>query len=182
MAWNGVTKKLKNNTLTIVLPGLLTTLFFSRFLPHPPNFTAVMAVSLFSGLYLPPKKAFLIPLIGLLATDLILGFYNPWIMFSVYLGFCAPILAGRRLKQNLQWKNLVAIAALSSTVFFLITNLAVWKFGFLYQHSFAGLIQCYIAALPFFGNSILGDIFYSSLFYAVFVLYKKRHSLKTMAN
>lgn len=135
----------------------------TRFVPHPANFTAIGAIALFSGLYLSRRQALALPLIAMLISDIFIGFYSPYIMGSVYLGFALTVLLGQYLKNKIQFGNIVLGAVAGSTIFFLLTNTAVWAFGTMYTHNLFGLFQSYYMALPFWRNELLGNLFYSGV-------------------
>ncbi len=84
-------------------------------------------------------------------------------MGSVYLGFTLTVLLGQYLKNKIQFGNIVLGAVAGSTIFFLLTNTAVWAFGTMYTHNLSGLFQSYYMALPFWRNEILGNLFYSGI-------------------
>ncbi len=152
--------------LSFVLIGV-----FSRLLPHPPNFTPLTAIALFSGTYLTGKTALLIPLVTMISSDLILkSYYDLPVMISVYGSFLAAALLGLWLRKHKNWGTIGAIATLSSLLFFAITNFAVWAFTPWYAKNFPGLIQCYLLALPFLKNTLLGDIFYTGCFFGLYEL------------
>lgn len=141
----------------------------SRLLPHPANFAPIAAVGIFSAFIFKNNwLKFGVPLIAMLISDSIIGFYTPLIMLSVYLSFFISTLLGRYLKNHKSLANGVGVSLLASLQFYLITNLAVFFFTPLYAKNFQGLIECYYLALPFFRNTILGDLFYSG---AIFGLY-----------
>lgn len=127
----------------------------TRWLPHPPNFTAVTAIALFGGAHFSSKKlAFLLPLTAMLISDLILGI--SFITLFVYSAFIVVTLIGSYFK-----KVSIKSILLSSIAFFIITNFGVWLIG--YPLNLSGLIECYTLAIPFFRNSILGDLFFSGV-------------------
>ena len=131
-----------------------------RFLPHPANFAPIAAIGLFSGCYLMKRYAFVLPLTAMLISDIFIGFYSWKIMLSVYLSFALVGLIGVWLKNHKSVYTIAGGTLLGSVTFFVITNLAVWAFGMLYPHSWDGLIACYTAAIPFFKNTVMGDMFY----------------------
>jgi len=141
-----------------------------RFLPHPPNFSPIAAISIFSGAYLTRKVSLLLPLAILFLSDIFLGFYELPVMVSVYGCFLISVFLGKWLKHRKTFKNIIIISLSSSLVFFVITNFAVWAFTPWYSHSFEGLIRCFIMALPFFRNTLLGDLFYVFLFFGTYEL------------
>lgn len=141
----------------------------SRLLPHPANFAPIAAVGIFSAFIFKNKLLrFGVPIIAMFVSDAIIGFYTPLVMLSVYLGFFISTLLGRYLKNHKSLSNGVGVSLSASLQFYLITNLAVFLFTPLYAKNFQGLINCYYLALPFFRNTILGDLFYTG---AIFGLY-----------
>lgn len=151
---------MNKNTLTYLLIILAVT---TRFVPHPANFTAVGAIALFGGLYLNKKQALWLPLTTMLISDLFIGFYNIYIMASVYIGFILMTLIGRYLNNKIKFSTIAFGTLAGSVLFFLLTNTAVWAFGTMYAHNLSGLFTSYYYALPFFRNELLGDLFYSGV-------------------
>ena len=126
----------------------------SRLVPHPPNLTSVAAVALFGGAYLADKRlAFLVPLGALFLSDLILGSYQH--MEVVYASFALIVCIGLWLQRRRTILHIAGAALAGSVLFFLITNFGVWWFQSLYPHTLDGLIACYVAAIPFFRNTLL---------------------------
>ncbi|MCL5003933.1 MAG: hypothetical protein M1352_01535 [Patescibacteria group bacterium] len=143
----------------------------SRLLPHPPNFAPIAALALFGGAYLRKRDAIIIPLLTMLVSDLILsGYYGPT-MFYVYGSFILIGLAGLWLRNHKSPFTILSSALLSSVLFFVVTNFGVWAQGW-YPHNLTGLIACYTAAIPFFRNTVLGDLSYTALFFGGFELAK----------
>jgi hypothetical protein len=138
----------------------------SRLLPHPANFTPITAIALFGGIYLPKKWAFFIPFAVMIISDLFIGFYAWQIMAAVYFSFGIAIVIGSILRAHKKIPALIAGTLSGSFIFFLITNWAVWAFGTMYAKNFSGLMQSYYMALPFFRNSLAGDLFYSAILIA----------------
>ncbi|MCK6599531.1 MAG: hypothetical protein L6Q37_14290 [Bdellovibrionaceae bacterium] len=163
--------------LLLVLVGVL-----SRLIPHPWNFTGITAMAIFTGVNFRQNK-FLIfsPLVALFISDLILGLHAT--MVFTYLGFSlVGFLAasfserqvslvkktgfGASMTKSLQ--SIGVLSLVSSFIFYLVTNLGVWLTTAIYEKTMQGLFACYIAGLPFLDNQILGDLFYSTIFYIVF--------------
>ncbi len=142
---------------------LITLGIAARFLPHPANFAPIGAIAIFSGLYLPKKWAIVLPLAAMLFSDIFIGFYSLPIMLSVYAGLALTALIGLWVRRNKKVGTILGGTILGSVIFYLATNGAVWAFGSLYAHNFAGLMQSYIMAIPFFRNSLLGDLFYTGV-------------------
>jgi hypothetical protein len=148
---------------------------FSRLAPHPPNMASVTAVALFGGAYFSDKRiAFLVPLAALFLSDLILGFYHH--MEVVYLSFALIVCIGLWLQRNRSAPTIAGAALASSTIFFLLTNFGVWAFGSLYPRTLDGLIACYMAAIPFFGNTLQGDLLYTVVLFGGFMFLEGRFS------
>jgi len=141
----------------------------SRLLPHPANFAPIAAVGIFSAFVFKNKLLkFGVPMIAMFLSDAIIGFYAWPIMLAVYLSFIISVLLGRELKKNPSISNGAGVSLLASLQFYLITNLAVFLFTPMYSKNIQGLINCFYLALPFFRNTILGDLFYTG---AIFGLY-----------
>jgi hypothetical protein len=133
-----------------VVVALLT-----RLLPHPPNFAPITSIALFTGFHFVNKRlALFIPLICMFLTDLILGVHS--LMPIIYLSFVLISMIG------LKAKSLSLGTVLSaSSLFFIVSNLGVWYFY--YPLTWAGLSSCFILAIPFFINALMGDLFYTSV-------------------
>lgn len=138
-----------------------------RLLPHAPNFAPVGAIALYAGALLPGRWSFAVPVAALFASDLIIGFYEPGVVASVYGSFLLTILIGRRVGSRLNLARILAGSLSASILFFLVTNAAVWMFGHGYVRSGVGLLEAYAQALPFFRNTLLSDFFYSGVFFGV---------------
>lgn len=137
----------------------------ARLVPHAWNFTPIGALGLFAGANCRPRIAWLVPLSALLVADLILGFYNPISMVFVYVGFLAGPLIGRWLIAPRRSVLRIGSAVLmSSTVFFVVSNLGVWLGGF-YPLTLSGLVECFVLALPFYGAILVGDGFYAAILF-----------------
>lgn len=135
----------------IILFGLLT-----RFIPHPPNFTPIIAMVLFGSVYLENKKlAILIPLTIMILSDYFLGYglVSLWVYGSLGL---VSLLGYITRKSNIT--NML----LSSVIFFIVTNFGVWLMG--YPKTLDGFILCYTLAIPFFTNTLISTIMYSVVF------------------
>jgi len=148
--------------------SLILLAALSRLLPHPMNFAPISALALFGGVYLDKKHTFIVPLAAMLVSDYFLGFYPA--MLWVYGSFVLVGFIGLWLRTH-RGVGTTALATLAgSIVFFIVTNLGVWiSRQVSYAHDVAGLIQCYAAAIPFFRNTLLGDVAYVT---AMFVIYE----------
>lgn len=144
----------------------------TRLLPHPPNFTAVSALALFAGAQIADRRlALFVPLAAVFATDLVLGLHNGMIL--VYACVAAMTLLGGALGSRPAPSRLAAASLAGSVLFFVVTNFGVWALGGTYEHSFAGLAACYIAAIPFFQNAVAGDLFFAAALFGGFELLRR---------
>ena len=133
-----------------LLPIILVVIgIFLRLSPHKVNFAPIGAIALFSGVYLPKKWNFVIPLICLLVTDYFLGMYG-MLMFFVYGSYVLITFLGQIFKKF----NIIS-PLLASLIFFVISNYGFWAvYG-------GNLISTYIAAIPFFRSTITSDLIYT---------------------
>lgn len=153
-----------------------------RLVPHAPNFTPIVAIALFGGVYFSKKIAVVLPVLAMLVSDVFIGFYDFKIMAAVYGSFVLCAILGFWLKNHKKWNTIAGAAILSSVLFFVVTNFAVWAFSPWYAKTFSGIAQCFVMALPFFRNSLLGDIFYTGVFFGAYefamVLVRKKFEIK----
>ncbi len=141
-----------------------------RLIPHLPNFAPIAALGLFGGTYLNKKYALLVPLGAMLISDYFIGFASFPVTFSVYFSFFLIGLIGLWLRRHKNLSNIIGATLAGSILFFVITNFAVWAATPWYPKNLAGLEQSYFLALPFFRNTILGDLFYVSTMFGLFEL------------
>ena len=164
-------KKISPNFWVITLMVFVAAIV--RLLPHPPNFAPIAAMALFGGAYVNKKSfAFAIPLIAMFLTDAIIGFYS--YAWMVYLSFALIVLLGIVMLKKVSIRNLIFASLTASVTFFVITNFGVWALGTLYPKTPAGLLSNYIAAIPFFQYSLLGDLFFVGLIFGVYELVKHK--------
>ncbi len=152
-----------------VLTGIMIVLGIgSRLLPHTWNITPLVAILLFISTYAGFRYSVTALFATLVVSDLFIGFYSTPIMFSVYGSFMVASVLGMYIRKQKSPIRIVGGAALSSLIFFLITNWAVWQFGTMYDPSWNGLITSYMMGLPFFKNSFIGDVGYTVLFFGIY--------------
>jgi Family of unknown function (DUF6580) len=143
-----------------------------RILPHPWNFAPVGAMALFSGAKLGRSwKAFLLPLAALFVGDLFVGFHR--LMPVVYFSFCLSVLIGIAFRNRQSLKPLSLATFIGALQFFVVTNFGVWAMENFYPHSYEGLVTCYIAGVPFFGNTLVGDAVYATLLFGGFAILER---------
>lgn len=177
-------KKIKWQFSILMLIVLLAA--FSRLVPHPPNFTPIGAMALFGAAWFTNRfQALLLPLLALWLSDLALNnlvyarYYDgfTWLHSGFYWTYGAFLLiglVGRFWLKKVKTTRIVTGSLMASTLFFLISNFGVWTTGLMYPITVQGLIACYTAALPFFLNTLVGDLLYSSALFGTFELARNR--------
>ena len=157
-----------------VVGGLILFGALLRLVPHWPNFTPIAAMALFGGAYIKKRHlAFLLPFGALLLSDLFLGFHK-W-MIAVYISFALVVGIGMLLRNRIRVGSVLLASVSASVLFYLITNFAVWIGSPFYPQNFAGLMESYTLAIPFLNNGILGDLFFSTVFFGGFYLAQQRY-------
>lgn len=143
----------------------------ARLVPHPWNFTPMMAIGLFAGSQTRKVSTGVLATLGaLVLSDIVLGFYPGF--WYVYGAALIPVLLGRLIRNRSGAGTIAGAAIASSLAFFLITNFMVWAADRLYPLTIRGLSECYLAAIPFYQNQVLGDaVFTIAIFggYAVLI-------------
>jgi hypothetical protein len=143
----------------------------SRLLPPPPHFTPVGACALFGGASFADRRvAFLLPLAGMVLGDVVLGFHA--LTPVVYTCFALEVAIGLWLRPRRRILPIAGATLLGSCLFFAITNAACWIL--FYPRTPAGLIACYVAAVPFFANTLLGDAVFASLLFGTLAVAEGR--------
>jgi hypothetical protein len=146
-----------------------------RLLPHAWHFTPLAASALFAAAMFRTRILSLaVPLIALAVSDSIMGFYDWRVMLVVYAASVLPAVMAIYVSPLRSVAVLLSLSLASSIVFFLATNFAVWAFGGIYTQDFAGLGACYVAALPFFKNTIIGDLFWTCVLFGGYQLVRMR--------
>lgn len=165
----------------ILLGATLRILRDAGFVPLPPNVAPISAMALLSGAVLPRRLTFVVPLAAMLASDLVIGFYSLPVMGAVYASFALTNIIGRRLRDRAHVRRVIGASLLSSIIFFLVTNAAVWIFQSMYPHTIVGLGQSYLLGLPFFRNTLFGDLAFTGLLFGVYqasvVYLRQRHQV-----
>lgn len=146
----------------LFLTAVVIVAAFARLIPHPPNVSSVGALALFGGAFFPRKcAAFLVPLAAMLLSDLVLGLHT--LVPVVYGCIALNVLLGRWLRSRCRLAPIALAATVGAVQFFVITNFACWVFY--YPHTLEGLCACYIAAIPFFQNTLIGDAVFTTAFF-----------------
>lgn len=156
-----------------VVTGIILLAVISRLVPHLPNFTPVTGIALFGACYFLDKKwAFIIPILSMVLSDAIIGFHGTVVF--VYISISLITCIGLLIQNRIGVVSLVTASVASSLLFFIVTNFGVWLIGGFYEKTWVGLVTCYVAAIPFFVNTLLGDAFYVSVLFGVYALLNRR--------
>jgi hypothetical protein len=156
----------------ITLSLIIFAIAMFRLLPHPPNVSPVAAMALFGGAYFSDKRvAFLVPFLALLLSDLLIGLHDT--MIYVYAGFALTVVIGFWIRNKLNVSRIAFAVIISSLLFFAVTNFGAWFTSGLYPMTMDGLLQAYIAAIPFFQNSLLGNMVFATLLFGGFALLQR---------
>ena len=177
---------MKKNLLLIVL--FIAIIFFGRILPHPYNFTPLIAVTLLSSYSLSNKfLAIMIPLVGFWISDLFMnnyiyaGYFADFTVFNsgmiwTYGAIVLVALMGSSFLNKISTVKIVLASLSGSTIFYLISNFGVWALSSMYAKTLTGLVQCYSLALPFYGTSLMGDLIYSAILFGAYKLVFSKNS------
>jgi hypothetical protein len=185
------------NTRTAILIGMVFLVALARLVPHPPNFAPIGAMALFGAAHFRRTwLAFLAPLAAMLLSDAALqvttglGLHGGWLahstgfhrgMWVVYGTIALVTAVGLLLRKRKSVWAVTGCVLASSVLFFVITNFAVWAAGELYPRTAEGLLQCYVAAVPFFHWTLLGDAFFAAVLFGGFALAERRHQALRLA-
>lgn len=154
----------------------------SRLIPHPPNFAPIGGMALFGAAYYNHRIwAFVIPVVSMWISDLLLNnvvygvFFDRFLWFYdgawfTYGAFILITLTGMFTLRKVRVPNLFFSAMGASVIFFIVSNFGVWFSGTMYPKDLSGLMACHTAGIPFFKNTVIGDLFYTGLLFGAFEL------------
>ena len=151
-----------------------------RSVPHPWNLTPIGAVALFSGACFDRRRwSFVIPLVALFMSDVFMeittGYGFHVLMPVIYGSFAVIVVMGIWLRNRRQSVAAVAGGAFAgATFFYIVSNFAMWTISTVYPKTFAGLVACYVAGIPYYGTGLAGDLLYSGLLFGTFVWLERR--------
>ena len=179
-------QKLKSSFSYLVILAVLIALGVAgRLLPHPPNFTPMAAIALFAGFIFIKRYMAVVAVIStMLLCDyfafgsLSVSWFGSKSMFVVYLALLFPIVFKNFLQKKLGVLRIFGAAIASSTVFFLATNFAVWAFSPMYEKTLEGLVLCYTMAIPFFQNTVAGDLIWSGVIFGAYLVLRNYSNLQ----
>ena len=166
-----ITKDFQNYILPICLIVILS---FSRLIPHPWNFTPILAAGIFLGFYFKNFFiSFFIIIFSMFLADIFIGFHKT--MFFTYISLSLAVLLGLYIKK-FKFVEIIFSGLISSICFFIITNFGAWMVLEMYEKNLSGLINSYILAIPFFHNTLISTLLYLLLLKIIFdsILSKKR--------
>ncbi len=177
----------------IVIVGMILVVAFSRLMIHIPNFSPIAAMGLFGAAYFSKKYlAFVIPFMGLFLSNLFLNnviyaqYFDRFMLFGpsdlyVYGAFAIVILLGFGLLKKVNLVNVIGASLVASIVFFLITNFSSFIALPVYPKNIGGLISAYVAGIPFFKYTILGDLVFVGVLFGGFALIRNTYFSKSIA-
>ena len=161
----------KSNYLAII--GIIVLLASARLFPHPPNFTPILGMAVFSGAIISQRLlAYLVPLVAMLLSDLYLGFHAS--MPIIYFSLAICVLIGTFISKRMSILTSFFSISLGVLVFFLITNFAVWYGSGMYEFNISGLITCYFMGLPFVQNTLISSLIYGMGAFLIYDIINKR--------
>ena len=162
-----------NKPRFLFLAGMILLAAASRLIPHPPNFSPIAALALFGGAQFADKRlAFLVPLAAMFLSDLVLGLHS--LIPVIYGSFALIVCLGFWLRRRQNVWAIGGAAIVGALLFFVLTNFGVWAMGQMYPKTPAGLLDCYVAAIPFFQNTLLSNLFYSALLFGGLAIAENR--------
>ena len=169
-------KFIKNYSLPI---SLILILSFSRLIPHPSNFTPILAVGVFSGFYF---RNFLLGLsiviFSMFLGDLYLGFHGT--MFFTYISLAIAVVLGLFIKY-FKFTEILFSGVVSSICFFIITNFGAWLILDMYEKNLDGLLKSYVLAIPFFHNTLISTFLYLIVIKLLFDFLINKKVIKTFS-
>ena len=160
--------------------GLIALAALTRLLPHPSNFTPIGAIALFGAAYFNRQWLMLaVPFAALFLSDLFLNnviyrdlYHNQFTLITswwIYAAFALVMLAGMGwFGKKVSTFRVLGASLSASAIFFIVTNFSVWAETSMYPKTVAGLAACFTAGIPFLGNTILGDLFFSAAMFGVY--------------
>jgi hypothetical protein len=169
--------------ITMIIGGILL-----RLVPHLPNFSSLSATALFAGTYMKKRYAIVLSLIAIAVSDYLLLYVNPYGSPVINMSHIQPLnamfhsttlyvwgslgisgLIGLWLRRRATASNIVIAALATSLQIYLITNFGAWAGG-MYSRDMQGLFTSYVMGLPFLRWTLLGDLFYTTVFFGSYAL------------
>lgn len=156
------------NRLVLILASI------AHLIPHPFGVSSVGATALYAGAYGDKRVSWAVPIVLLLIGNAIFGFYDFRVLAFVYAGFALSTFAGRwLLSQERNYWRYGSAVAIGATVFFLVSNFAIWLVG-MYPPTVAGLVLCYVNGLPYLGQAAIADAAYCFVLFGLHAWIERR--------
>ncbi len=151
----------------------------ARFIPHIPNFSPVYGALLFGGAHLRKRDSIWFPLVLLGASDFVLTnlIYHMsigWAEMIQLAAFASITLIGWSLRPRVTLRRFSFACVAGPTAFYLISNIGVWLVWHTYPPTWAGLVQCYVAAIPFYGYSLGSTFLFAAVLFGLYEFYTRR--------
>ncbi len=145
--------------------GIFLALAASRFIPHPPNFTSLIALSFYVPVFF-GRKYIPVLMFCFLITDVFIGFHK-----IVFFTWGSVLIIGLvSIYFNKSILKRITGSLFGAVIFFLISNFGVWILG-AYEYSLKGIIECYTLAIPFFAHTLISTLIFATLFETSIKLY-----------
>tara|TARA_B100001778_G_scaffold60069_1_gene46719 strand:- start:224 stop:739 length:516 start_codon:yes stop_codon:yes gene_type:complete len=161
---------MKNDLMIPVI--MMTLLVISRMISDIPNFTATIALIMFTSYLIRDKfLSVLVILVSQIISDLYIGIYSS--MFFVYGAYVFIALLSPIIMNKLSFKSVLISSLVTPTIFYIVSNFGVWITGSTYPLSLDGLIMCYVAGIPFFDETLLSTVVFSVTIYVMMKLIVK---------
>ena len=172
----------RTGVLIAMIAGAVAVRLLIYFVPGalPYNFTPVEAVALFGGAYFSNRfLAFVVPLATMLIADLIIGLHP--LLPVVYACIAASVVLGFGLRGKVSALRVAGFGIAGSLLFFVVISFVEWLFGDT-DYCRAGIVECYVAALPFLKNWLAGTLVWSVVLFGGFELLRRKSSLLAATN
>ena len=169
-----------HQTHTGLAIGLILIGVAARLVPHAPNVTPLTAMALFGATYLSRRWGILLPLATIVLSDLVIGLHD--VVLFTWGGFALTGVVGWWLRRQPSAGRIIGATVAGSLIFFAVSNLGVWLVGdggTMYPKTAEGLWSCFVAALPFYRNALLGDVVYTAGFFGLYALLGQRALTQT---
>jgi hypothetical protein len=177
-------QQLAKNTNLFIMLFLFSLITRLPLVSHPVNFSPLDTIALFCGAYATRYiTAIFITLITIWLSDIFITkmLLGEWLFFYhgfywQYASYALITLLGTGLSTRMNPFRLIATCLSASILFFVISNAGVWYSGTLYPHTSNGLFACYVAAIPFFKNTLISDLFFSAVIFGCYFPYRSRNA------
>ena len=161
---------MKNDLMIPII--MMPLLVISRMISDIPNFTATIALIMFTSYLIRDKfLSVLVILVSQIISDLYIGIYSS--MFFVYGAYVFIALLSPIIMNKLNFKSVLISSLVTPTIFYIVSNFGVWITGSTYPLSLDGLIMCYVAGIPFFDETLLSTVVFSVTIYVMMKLIVK---------